>query len=217
MRRLLFVSTLIATGVAGLLILANFILPERSITWTAADFGDVDSFAQGSATTFSVTPDDTLRELDRRYIGRYAEPGERGRLGAAAMGLDGLPRCFELSPNDVVVHIVRFEDGSFRAFSGKSSHRGEMVWWISPDLLPLWAVPGVDLTGIPGYFLEPCHGESWAMDGTRIYGPAPRDLDYYSLEVSDGRVIVDLSDLTEGETPPPQFGPFPTSTPMLPR
>lgn len=41
----------------------------------------------------------------------------------------------------------------------------------------------------------PCHGSMFRADGTNYAGPAPRPLDYYTLEVSpdDGQLIVDKS------------------------
>jgi menaquinol-cytochrome c reductase iron-sulfur subunit len=41
----------------------------------------------------------------------------------------------------------------------------------------------------------PCHGSMFRADGTNFAGPAPRPLDYYTLEISpdDGQLIVDKS------------------------
>ena len=89
----------------------------------------------------------------------------------------------------IVIHLVRLEDGSFLAHSGRSTHLGRMVVWL-PDRL---------YEGHQGVFEEPCHSERWAIDGTRVYGPAPRDLDRFALRIEDGRVIVDTNDVTEGE------------------
>ena len=41
----------------------------------------------------------------------------------------------------------------------------------------------------------PCHGSMFRADGTNFAGPAPRPLDYYTLEIAadDGQLIVDKS------------------------
>ncbi len=40
------------------------------------------------------------------------------------------------------------------------------------------------------------------MDGTRVFGPSPRDMDRYEIRIQSGRVLVDLRRLREGERPP---------------
>jgi hypothetical protein len=56
-------------------------------------------------------------------------------------------------------------------------------------------------------FIEPGHAEQWTIDGVRIFGPAPRDLDRYAWYVDEGGVLVlDLSEVVLGasgtELPP---------------
>lgn len=92
-----------------------------------------------------------------------------------------------------MIHLVRDEEGAFVAFSGTSSHLGGMVPWY----------PERQYESLVGVFMEPCHNETWARDGTRVFGPAPRDLDRFALRLDDGRVIVDPTDVTEGDRPPP--------------
>jgi cytochrome b6-f complex iron-sulfur subunit len=45
----------------------------------------------------------------------------------------------------------------------------------------------------------PCHGSKFAKDGTLLRSPAPRDLDYFAVEVVEGDVVVDTGDLTRGQ------------------
>lgn len=48
--------------------------------------------------------------------------------------------------------------------------------------------------GSRGWFRNPCHGETYTKAGVRVFGPAPRSMDTYPLEVrSDGRVIVNTT------------------------
>ena len=44
-------------------------------------------------------------------------------------------------------------------------------------------------------FSDPCHGATFALDGTHLFGPSPRDLDQYRVEISAGRIIVDTTRL----------------------
>jgi Rieske Fe-S protein len=59
----------------------------------------------------------------------------------------------------------------------------------------------VDLDFPEPYFREgavladPCHGAMFAVDGTHLGGPSPRDLDQYRVDVSAGRITVDTTSL----------------------
>jgi hypothetical protein len=44
-------------------------------------------------------------------------------------------------------------------------------------------------------FSDPCHGATFGLDGTHLFGPSPRDLDQYRVEISAGRIIVDTTRL----------------------
>jgi nitrite reductase/ring-hydroxylating ferredoxin subunit len=44
-------------------------------------------------------------------------------------------------------------------------------------------------------FADPCHGAVFALDGTHLAGPSPRDLDQYAVEVRNGRITVDTTRL----------------------
>ena len=44
-------------------------------------------------------------------------------------------------------------------------------------------------------FSDPCHGATFALDGTHLFGPSPRDLDRYRVEIRSGRIIVDTTRL----------------------
>jgi Rieske Fe-S protein len=47
-------------------------------------------------------------------------------------------------------------------------------------------------------FLNPCHGEKYDLGGGYMAGPAPRGLDRFGVSITDGRVIVDLTDFVQG-------------------
>lgn len=98
-----------------------------------------------------------------------------------------------LSPDGRVItneafHIVRLEDGDVRALSSKDPHLGCAVPW-QPDFT---------FDGRQGWFRNPCHGETYDIAGNHVFGPGPRGLDRFGVEIESGRVIVDLDELTLG-------------------
>lgn len=95
----------------------------------------------------------------------------------------GLAPSRELLGVHFVVHLVRLADGDFRALYPTDPHRGCPVAW-RPDF---------EWEGRTGWFRNPCHGELYFIDGTRAFGPSPRDLDRFPVAVVDGRVIVTIS------------------------
>lgn len=48
---------------------------------------------------------------------------------------------------------------------------------------------GVDYDERRAAFVCPCHGSTFAVDGGRREGPAPRDMDSLEVEVKDGQVL----------------------------
>jgi nitrite reductase/ring-hydroxylating ferredoxin subunit len=88
-------------------------------------------------------------------------------------------------------HVVRFKDGEIRALSSKDPHLGCAVPW-RPDF---------EWDGETGFFRNPCHGETFDMAGNRVFGPSPRGLDRFGVEIENGRVVVDLDDVTRGSRP----------------
>jgi len=92
------------------------------------------------------------------------------------------------SGGPVHVHVVRVSEDEFRAFSSASTHLRCHVEW-RPD--SMWE-------GEFGVFIDVCFSSRWALDGTRLFGPAPRDLDRVGVRVVDGRVVLRLDELSEG-------------------
>lgn len=77
--------------------------------------------------------------------------------------------------------LVRLEEDRFKALYQVCTHLGCLVRQTDE-----------------GYGC-PCHGSRFAKDGTLLRSPAPRDLDYFAVEVVDGAVVVDTGDLTRGQ------------------
>lgn len=113
------------------------------------------------------------------------------------------------SPNTrTIFHVVQVTPGEFLALYAKDPHLGCMVPWL----------PEYEVAGETGWFLNPCHGERYNIRGERVFGPAPRGLDRFSVTLRGELVVVDLSDLQEGPRTPPPEGlkgeatPAPTAT-----
>ena len=51
----------------------------------------------------------------------------------------------------------------------------------------------------PGYFIDPCTGSSFFIDGAYRLGPSPRGLDSFPVKVQDGKVWIDVFSPQEGE------------------
>ncbi len=105
----------------------------------------------------------------------------------------------------------RLERGRSALFLVNTPSDGLIVLWRrDPHLgctvgaLPL--AEGVpDMQIAPGtVFFNPCHGEQYALDGTRLWGPAPRGLDRFGVEVrEDGAVVVDVTTYQPGRPASP--------------
>lgn len=78
-------------------------------------------------------------------------------------------------------YLVRQADGGFVALYQKCTHLGCAVPW-EPEV---------------GQFVCPCHASAFEMDGDLINPPAPRPLDRFPVEISDGQVRVDTGERIE--------------------
>jgi len=88
------------------------------------------------------------------------------------------------------LHLVRLHAGEVLALWARDPHLGCTVPYR----------PTYQFDGREGWFRNPCHGETYDLAGYRVFGPTPRGLDRFHVEVVDGRVIVDLSRLELGPT-----------------
>lgn len=115
--------------------------------------------------------------------------------------------------HEVTIAVVRHEDGSVSAFLQRDPRNGCPLRWRT-DL--------GESFGLGGFFRDPCHGATYDAYGVRVFGPSPRNMDYFDAEVNDaGEVVVDLRTLHEGAsqlregpdgTPTPASTPWPTAT-----
>lgn len=94
--------------------------------------------------------------------------------------------------SSVRVFVAHDPVAGLLALYRRDSHLGCLVGSVADLPEP----PG--LVEFPGRleiaFWNPCHGESYALDGCKLGGPSPRGLDRFAVDVSDdGRVIVDVA------------------------
>ena len=110
---------------------------------------------------------------------------------------------------DAAIYLVRTENGELVAFDAHSTHRGCLVNWTDFRSTRMLS-PGF-------YFNDPCSGATWTLEGSLLFGPAPRGLDRVHLEVRGGLVVVDPSRIESGESPADQrFGSAPPPTRTAP-
>jgi cytochrome b6-f complex iron-sulfur subunit len=75
---------------------------------------------------------------------------------------------------------VKLNTGEIIALSQKSTHLGCTVPY-RPDFV--WS-------GIKSWFRDPCSGSTWDLNGHKVYGPAPRGLDQYAVQIVGAQVQV---------------------------
>lgn len=98
-------------------------------------------------------------------------------------------RGLNTSDREVVIALARYEDGTFGALLARDPRNGCPMPWR----------PEFQYDGSVGWFRDPCHGSTYDAHGERVFGPSPRNMDYFDVEVNGGGdVIVDLRTLHEG-------------------
>jgi cytochrome b6-f complex iron-sulfur subunit len=125
----------------------------------------------------SSTPDRTL-EVPRDDLG----VDQPRFYPLPSFGADASGRTFG-------VWLVLHEDGTVDAFYARDPRTGCYLPWRT------------DFTfeGKAGWFRDPCHGSTYDLEGTRVFGPAARGVDEFDAEVTDTTVIVDLERFRLGE------------------
>lgn len=89
-------------------------------------------------------------------------------------------------------------DGGLVALYWKCPHLGCTVPWRVDFTGSQVGFPGTD-----GWFRCPCHGSTYSQAGVRVFGPSPRSLDTFLLQLNeDGSVTVNTRAITLGGDPP---------------
>lgn len=153
------------------------------------DAGPVDSFPPQTIVTFA----------DRTEVQRATSEGSTGD---------------HLFGGNLVFHLVRLQSGDFLALSARDPRSDCWTVWDTDADLQIAIPPRQP----EGSFRDPCHGTHYDVDGTHLFGPAPRDLSSYPVELRDGHVHITLTDevLIVGQKTPRSDAnstPTPTRTP----
>jgi hypothetical protein len=84
--------------------------------------------------------------------------------------------------------LVKQSDGSFVAlyWHATMTYRGCTVPWRESFR---FTDPRDGVSKL-GWFRDPCSGSTWDVNGVRVFGPAPRNLDRFPVEVVNGAVYV---------------------------
>lgn len=94
---------------------------------------------------------------------------------------------------DEQFYLVKLESGEFLALYTKDPHLGCTVPWN----------PNFEFQGTTGWFRNPCHAETYDIQGNLMFGPAPRGLDRFPVTVTDSEVRVHTDELICGPGAPP--------------
>ena len=128
-----------------------------------------------------------------------AEQDTRGQVvhvGLRLPNIERAPWCNEFHH----FCIAQIEPGQFIALYTYDTHQphreqGCTVRW-RPEIPVATYKTGEEGLGV---FRVGCSGSTFDMSGRRLFGPAPRDLDRFPLEVSDNVILVDTRTLLCGE------------------
>jgi nitrite reductase/ring-hydroxylating ferredoxin subunit len=98
-------------------------------------------------------------------------------------------------------HLVKQADGSFIALYWRSPFRGCTVPWREGFV---FADPETGRRK-EGWFRDPCHGATFDLSGVRVFGPSPRNMDQFPVEIVGDKVYVHAAeqDLILGQTRDP--------------
>lgn len=101
-----------------------------------------------------------------------------------SMGADAAGRTFG-------VWVTLEDDRSATALLARDPYSGCGVPWRAE----------LRVAEVTGVFRDPCRGAAYDRDGTAIDGTTPRGLDSYDVEVTAGRLIIDLTRVRVGMCP----------------
>jgi len=83
-------------------------------------------------------------------------------------------------------HLIKQKDGSFIALYWRSPFRGCTIPW-REGFQFRDPQTGIDSRG---WFRDPCHGATFDANGTLVFGPSPRNMDRFPVEVVGDDVYV---------------------------
>ena len=77
-------------------------------------------------------------------------------------------------------HLVKLPDGTFKALYAVSPHLGCDVVWREQ----------LEFNDEVGAFRDVCYGSTWDRYGGRLFGPTPRNMDEFPVEIKGDKVYV---------------------------
>ena len=95
---------------------------------------------------------------------------------------DAVPSAGVLEVPQARGYLVKVDEEEVLALSEVCTHLGCRVPYIDEN----------------GQFECPCHGSKFTREGNYIEGPAPRGMDEYAIEVVDGVIEIDTTDVIAG-------------------
>lgn len=160
------VAALAGAGL-GIVGLKTFAASTSPVTWV----GQLGDFAAGSATKLTIK---------RPYLDSVVMTAVDG---------GGPPELVRRPQANVF--IVRGDDGSVDVLIARDTQSG-CVLSVNPGRLP--DGPGPTIPGLTSqaWFFDPCHGSGYDQSGAALSGPAPRNLDRFSVVVDQAEVLVDV-------------------------
>ncbi len=172
-RRRAAAFAVVGTLLFGVLAVVGWSFVTPGVGGSEIRLARVDAFERGSVTAYRVQEG---RLIELKQLSSFFGTSAHG----AASSVSG----------DELVYVVRLPNSDFRVLSGASTHRGQVIEW-KPDLKP-------EVGNVRGVFFGWGSCPMWTIDGTRIFGPAPRDMDRYSWVIDGGVLVVDISEVLEG-------------------
>jgi nitrite reductase/ring-hydroxylating ferredoxin subunit len=96
--------------------------------------------------------------------------------------------------------LVKLKSGEVLALSSKDPYRGCSLPWRSD----------FEFDGHKGWFRDSCYGSTYDIDGKKMFGPSPRNMDRFTVRVYGGDVQVMMGGGKPLPTPqPPGLPPLP--------
>jgi cytochrome b6-f complex iron-sulfur subunit len=107
-----------------------------------------------------------------------------------------------LNQEQAELNFMPEKAGAYLALSRKCPHLGCTVPYVSTFT---FGDPDNSDQSVTGWFRCPCHGSTYSDSGRRVFGPAPRSMDLFTMTIAeDGTMTVDLDEpITGAVTPTP--------------
>jgi Rieske Fe-S protein len=111
------------------------------------------------------------------------------------VGIDTKLFIVHLNQRQAELNLMPERAGAYLALARKCPHLGCTIPYVSTYS----RTDPANGESVQGWFLCPCHGSTYSDSGRRVFGPAPRSMDFFGLTIAaDGTMTVDLDAETQG-------------------